>query len=94
MSYTPEELGKFLAALPKQAEVVLAVNVGGISHVYWTPGVVAAKSPTGTPEPLRWGRWMLAGLSDATGGGFDPGVAPATPLSGTPIVPPASAVAG
>jgi len=89
MSYTPEELGNFLAELPEQAEVVLAVNVGEISTVYWTAGVTKAKSPTRTPEPLRWGRWMLAGLSDATGGNFDPQTPPTTPMA-----PPANLAVG
>ena len=88
--YTPKELSVMLAGMGDDAEVLLAVNAGQVSTMFWTEGVLAVKSPSGTPEPLRWGRAMLAGFQDARGGRF-PGDEPEKevppPIDGAPTAP-------
>ena len=76
--FTTRELGKFVADLPDNAEVLIVASVGQITTMYWTPGVLATKSPTSTPAPKRWARELLAGFCEATNAPF-PGDGPPSP---------------
>ena len=77
-SFTPRELGDFVAGLPDNAEILVVANAGQIATIYWTKGVVAVKSPTETPSAKRWAHELLAGFTDAMGGIF-PGDEPSLP---------------